>query len=96
MNEKLLDGRTVAILVSNGFDEVEYVYYRDREKYIYTSWTNIESLPIDNDSYDYSSKEAYWLVRKENNFSKTDIDVDPRDCLFLFKLNEEIQTTLQS
>ena len=24
MNEKLLDGRTVAILVSNGFDEVEF------------------------------------------------------------------------
>jgi hypothetical protein len=87
---EMLERIGVTFLKKDDFDRVEYVYYKDREKYIYTSWTNIESLPIDNDSYDYSSKEAYWLVRKENNFSKTDIDVDPRDCLFLFKLNEEI------
>ena len=92
LNFGMLERIGVTFLKKDDFNRVKYQYYNtDREKYSSTSSTNIESLPLkDNDYYDYSSIEAYWLVRKKNNFSKTDIGVDPRKCLFLFKLNEEV------
>jgi hypothetical protein len=84
-NDKL---ERIGVKLSHDLDDIEYHYfYKDGSTG--TSNKSINDLPADH-YQQYKAKETLWLVRKRNKFLKQDTRIDPRKCLFLFKLNEEI------
>ena len=68
MNEKLLDGRTVAILVSNGFDEVEFT---DPQKRL----IELGEYPLIGTSANRSGFPACTSAEEVSSQLKDDVDI---------------------